>query len=204
MISRSRLWHWLTKIVCLHDLEKTIHSITAKLSGYISLAMIITWLKLGGIFVEKFLVIFFGSKYNSGSFFARSNTLLYTRNGWSDLLEAERGGVSIGNWVNYVTSTYDLMHDLILGFFKVKFWNSDISGFVGVIYVKCKGRKSIIYWADYMTLPFDHTNDIRVWNSLISGLGGLIDAEHKGCEWPCPWPLDDHRNIDSAYHCFMT
>ena len=83
---------------------------------------------------------------------------------------------------------------LILGFFKVKFWNSDISGFAGVIYMKCKGRKCIVYWADYMT--FDHTNDIRVWNSLISGLGGLIDAEHKRCEWPCPWLLDDHRNID--------
>ena len=32
-----------------------------------------------------------------------------------------KGGASGGHWVNYVTLTSDLTHDLDLGFFKVKF-----------------------------------------------------------------------------------
>ena len=36
----------------------------------------------------------------------------------------QKGGASVGYWVNYVTLTFDLTHDLDLGFFKVKFQNS--------------------------------------------------------------------------------
>ena len=32
-----------------------------------------------------------------------------------------KGGASVGYWVNYVTLTFDLTHDLDLWFFKVKF-----------------------------------------------------------------------------------
>ena len=42
----------------------------------------------------------------------------------------------VGYWVQYVTLTFDLTHDLDLGYFKVKFRNSSISGIVGLIDVK--------------------------------------------------------------------
>ena len=61
-----------------------------------------------------------------------------------------------------------------LGCFKVKFRNSLISGIVGLIDVKWKGSELIGFWADCITLPFDHTPwpwpcfKVRVGNSLIS------------------------------------
>ena len=71
-----------------------------------------------------------------------------------------KGSVSVGCWVQYVTLTFDLTHDLDLGCFKVKFRNSSISGIVGLIDVKWKWNGLIRYWADCMTLPFDHTHDL--------------------------------------------
>ena len=47
-----------------------------------------------------------------------------------------KGSASVGHWVQYVTFTFDLNHDLDLGCFKVKFRNSSISGIVGLIDVK--------------------------------------------------------------------
>ena len=70
----------------------------------------------------------------------------------------QKGSASVGYWVYYVTLTFDLTHDL--GCFKVKFWNSCISGIVALIDVKWKGSKLKGYWADYMTLPFDHTHNL--------------------------------------------
>ena len=55
---------------------------------------------------------------------------------------------------------FDLTHDLDYGCFKVKFRNSCISGIVGPIDVKWKWSELISYWADCMTLPFDHTHDL--------------------------------------------
>ena len=62
--------------------------------------------------------------------------------------------------MNYATLTNDLTHDLDFGFFKVKFRNSWIPGFVGLIDVQQRGSESIRCWADYMTMPFDHTHDL--------------------------------------------
>ena len=59
-----------------------------------------------------------------------------------------------------MTLTFDLTHDLDLGCFKVKFRTSCISGIVGLIDVKLKESKFIGYWANSMTLPFDHTRDL--------------------------------------------
>ena len=64
-----------------------------------------------------------------------------------------KGSALDGFWVQYVTLTFDLTHDLDLGCFKVKFRNSSISGIVGLIDVKWKGSELIWYWADCMTLP---------------------------------------------------
>ena len=54
----------------------------------------------------------------------------------------------------------DLTHDLDLGCFKVKFRNPSISGIVGLIDMKWKRGELIWYWADSMTLLFDHTYDL--------------------------------------------
>ena len=69
-----------------------------------------------------------------------------------------KGSALVGCWVQYVTLTFDLTHDLDLGCFKVKFRNSLISGIVGLIDVKWKWNELIWYWADCMT--FDHTHDL--------------------------------------------
>ena len=71
-----------------------------------------------------------------------------------------KGSALVGYWVQYVTLTFDLTHDIDLGCFKVKFRNNSISGIVGLIYVKWKGSELIWYLADCMTLPFDHTHDL--------------------------------------------
>ena len=69
-----------------------------------------------------------------------------------------KGSALVGYWVQYMTLTFDLIHDL--GCFKVKFRNSSISGIVGLIDVKSKGSELIWYWADCMTLPFVPTHDL--------------------------------------------
>ena len=69
-----------------------------------------------------------------------------------------KGGASVGFWVNYVTLTFDLTHELDLWVFKVKF---QIAVSQEMLYGWCetKENKSIRYWADCMVLPFDHTHD---------------------------------------------
>ena len=67
---------------------------------------------------------------------------------------------SVGYWVQCLTLTFDLTHDLDLWCFNVKFRNSCISGIVGLIDVKWKRGELIWYWANCMTLPFDHTHDL--------------------------------------------
>ena len=74
----------------------------------------------------------------------------------------QKGSALVGYWVQYVTLTFDLTHDLDLGCFKIKFGNSSISGIVGLIDVKWKGSELIWYWADCMTFPFDHTHDLDI------------------------------------------
>ena len=71
-----------------------------------------------------------------------------------------KGSALVGYWVQYVTLTFDLTHDLDLGCFKVKFRNSSISRIVGLIDVKWKGSELMWYWANCMTLPFDYTHDL--------------------------------------------
>ena len=47
--------------------------------------------------------------------------------GMARLIDMKRKGyASVGYWMNYVTSTFDLTHDLDHGFFKVNFQNSCI------------------------------------------------------------------------------
>ena len=78
--------------------------------------------------------------------------------------------------------SFCLTHDLDHGYFKVKFRNSCISGIVGLIDVKWKGSESIEYWADYMTLPFDHIHD--QWPRHIPTDSQRDLWPHS---WPWPW-----------------
>ena len=74
---------------------------------------------------------------------------------------------SVGYWVQYVTLTFDLTHDLDLGCFKVKFRNSSISAIVGLINLKWKRSELIWYWADCITLPFHHTHDLDIGVEIL-------------------------------------
>ena len=67
-----------------------------------------------------------------------------------------KGSALVGYWVEYVTLTFDLPHDLDLGCFQ----NSSICRIVGLIDDKWKGSELIWYWAICMTLPIDHTHDL--------------------------------------------
>ena len=71
----------------------------------------------------------------------------------------QKGSALVGYWVQYVTLTFDLTHDIDLGHFKVKFQNSSISRIVGLIGVKWTGSELIWSLADCMTLSYDHTHD---------------------------------------------
>ena len=103
----------------------------------------------------------------------------------------------VGCWVQYVTLTFDLTHDLDLGCFKVKFRNSSISGIFGLIDVKWKGCEFIWYWPDCMTLPFDSTHDLDLGVSRLEAeialsqeWGGQLKMNEKMWvihSWPWYW-----------------
>ena len=63
--------------------------------------------------------------------------------GMVGLIDVKWKGASVGYWVNYVTLTSDLTHDLDLWFLKVKFQNSCIRGIV--IWLMWNKRKQISY-----------------------------------------------------------
>ena len=108
------------------------------------------------------------------------------------LIDVKRkGSALVGHWVQYMTLTFELTHDLDLGCFKVKFPNSSISGIVGLIDVKWKGSELIWYWVDCMTLPFDHTHDLDLGVSrseseiaLSQEWGGRLIMNEKDVSHP--------------------
>ena len=71
-----------------------------------------------------------------------------------------KGSASAGYWVQYVTLTFDITHDLDLGYVKVIFRNISISGLLVWLMWNGKRGELMWYWADCMTLPFDHTHDL--------------------------------------------
>ena len=109
--------------------------------------MHITWLDFGGILLETlFCQIFFLDVFLQG----KTLYWIYLRNGWIDV--KWKGGASVGYWVDYVTLTFDLTHDLDL-VFKVKVSNSLIWGMGKLIDMERKGCESIIH---------DHDRDLWV------------------------------------------
>ena len=99
-----------------------------------------------------------------------------------------KGSASVGYWVNYVTLTFDLTHDL--WFFKVKFQNSCIWEIViWLMWNKKKANQLEMGWVYGLALwphpwPWPYSLKVKVWNSPIwgMGVGALIDMERKGYE----------------------
>ena len=117
--------------------------------------------------------------------------------GMIGLIDVERKwSASVGYWVHYVILTFDLTHNLDLGFFNVKFQNSSISRIVGQIDVKWKRGEFIWYWADCMTLPFDHTHDID--------LGVEISRSESEIALSQEWDGQLTWNEKDVSHPFMT
>ena len=137
---------------------RTTDPITTKHGSFIAMVMVITWFDFGQVLLEIVVLKNFLQKFRMWFFKVKTLFWAYLRNGWSDV--KWKGRASVEWWVWYVTLTFDLTHDLDLGCFKVKFWNSCISGIIDLIDVKRKGTKLKGYRADYMTLPFDHTHDL--------------------------------------------
>ena len=140
----------------------------------------------GKFSLKKFRMCFFKVKHYFGHI-----------SGMVGLIDVKRKGrASVGYWVQYVTLTFDLTHDLDLECFKVKFRNGSFSGIVGLIDVKWKRSELIWYWADCMTLPFDHTHDLDL-GVKISRSDSEI-ALSQEWEGPLTW------NEKDVSHPFMT
>ena len=78
-----------------------------------------------------------------------------------------------------------ILDNFPLFFSMVENYFGHITGMVGPIDVKRKGKASVGYWVWYVTLIFDITRDLRCfkvkfWNSSISEIVGLIDEKWKG------------------------
>ena len=136
--------------------------------------MVTTWSEFGEVLLEtfilaKFRMCFFKVKHYFGHISGMIGPIDVKR----------KGSASVGYWIQYVTLTFDLTHDLGLGYFKVKFRNSFISGIVGLIDVKWKRGQLIWYWADYMTLPFDHTHELDLGVEISRWSESEIALSHE-------------------------
>ena len=91
-----------------------------------------------------------------------------------------------GTWIE---TMWDPLYDLGLWFhpwlwswiFKVKFWNSYISGMGGLIDMEQKGYEIIGCWTHYMTLTFDPQPwawpwifKVKIWHTWVSGMDGSV------------------------------
>ena len=69
-----------------------------------------------------------------------------------------KGSELVGYWVQYVTLTFDLTHDLVSrSNFKITVSPELL---VWLMWNEKEGSELICYWADCMTLPCDHTHDL--------------------------------------------
>ena len=117
---------------------------------------------------------------------SRSKTLYwpYPRNVWSDWHVMKCIIWILGHLCD-CDLWLDFTHDLDLGFLKVRFWNSCISGIVDLIDVKKKKDPfdiGLTVWPCPLTIypwSWPWIFKVKVWNSLISGMGGLTDQSFK-------------------------
>ena len=132
-----------------------------------------------------------------------------------------KGSALVGYWVQYVTLTFDLPHDLDLGCFKVKFQNSSICRIVGRASTRifargcrdisrgCTRRKKVKGQSKNIMsgkIPADadrYRADRCVGRrQLTEALVGLIDVKWKGSELIWYWaicmtlPIDHTHDLD--------
>ena len=170
---------------------RTTQPITTKLGSYISLVMVITWLDFGGILFENLFFANFLRKYRM-CFFKVKHSIGHISGMVGPIDVKRKRGALVGYWVNYVTLTFDLTHDLDLWFLNVKFQNSCIWGIaIWLMWNKKKANQldtGLTVWSCPLIWPHPwpwHCSlKVKVWNSLIwgMGVGALIDMERKGCK----------------------
>ena len=78
--------------------------------------MLITCLDFGGILLETLFLPNFLWKFRM-RFFKVKHSIGYISGMVGPIDVKQKGGASVGYWVNYVTLTFDLTHDLDLLFF---------------------------------------------------------------------------------------
>ena len=139
--------------------------------------------------MHNFLVIFF-FKIAAVFFKVKQYINHINRNGWSDWREIK---------VNCIDSILGKIYSLDLWphsrlgpwIFKVKVWNSLI--IFDLVDITWKWRKSIEYWADYVTLPFDHTHDLGLkfgiafsweWEDRLTWNENDVNRHDHGFWWP--------------------
>ena len=124
---------------------------------------------------------------NFGYVFSRSNTILAISQEWLVRLMWNKKKV---HWLDTGYNIWPLTSLMILTL-DVSRSNSSIFGIVGLIGVKLKGSELIWYWADCMTLPFDHTHDLDLGYSrseseipLSQEWGGRLTMNKKAASLP--------------------
>ena len=135
-------------------------------------------------FLYKFRMCFFKVKHY---FFF----LPYLRNGWSDWCETKRKCIG---WILGTICDLDLWPHSWPWSWMFQGQISKFYRIVGLIDVKWKGSELIWYWADCMTLPFDHTHDLDLGVSRSESEIALSQ------EWGCRLTM----NEKDVSHPFMT
>ena len=156
---------------------------------YITLVVVITWLDVRDILLETVTLPIFLSKFWMR--FSRLNTIWsYLRNGWSDWCESKR------KWIDYILGICDL--DLWPHWWP---WPRMSQGQISKeLHLKncwsdwCEMKRNelIGYWANCMTLPFDHTRDLDFGVSrsesemaLSQEWGSRLTWNDKDVSHPC-------------------
>ena len=175
------------KFACLQDKVTTAQPIITKLGSYITLVMLITWFDFGGMLEETLILANFIWKFRMCVFKVK-HSFGHIRGMVGPIDMIRKGDASIGYWVNKMTLTFDLNHDLDFDFsgsnFKIAVSQQLLSDWCET---KRKLINEIMGWLFGIALgphpwPWTCSFKVKVWNSLIWGLGGLTDMERKGCE----------------------
>ena len=111
---------------------KTTHRIPTRHGSFIALVMVIAWLDFVEVLLETFILAYFLYKFLI-CFFKFKHYFGHISGMVGPIDVKRKGSALVEYWVQFVTLTFDLTHDLDLGCFKVKFRNSSISGIVGPI-----------------------------------------------------------------------
>ena len=158
------------KFACLQDKVKTTHPITTKRSSYIPRVMLITWLDFVGILLEtlflpnflwKFWMCFFQVKHSIGQI-----------SGMVGPIDVKRKGcASVEYWVNYVTLTFDLTHDLDL--------------------VVSRSKFEIALFEEWgVSLTWNERDVSRSFMTMTVSYGMWVDHS-----WPWPWAMGNHGGV---------